>query len=926
MRGELVALDLETTGLSIERDHIIEIGAVRLVDGVIVDEYGTLINPEVAIPQETTYITGIEQADLRNAPTLRSIMPDLETFVGSAPVIAHNVAFDLGFMRRFGLLANNRPVDTVDLASILLPRQPRYSLGTLTKLLDIQLEHAHRALDDARATALLYSHLWKMMTDLPTSLLREICAFNPSLDWPLRFVFEAALREKGSAKVGEEPAEFPLLSQPAEALPTLKPNPQVVPIESETTDFYLSADGELARTLSQFEHREQQQQMAQEIAASFNSNRHRIIEAATGTGKSIAYLLPAILWATQNNQPVVISTNTINLQDQLINKDVPILKVVLGDEFRVAVMKGRANYLCPRRLAASRRRQPTSVEELHTLAKVLIWLNDNGSGDRSEINLRGVENAIWTRLSAQDEGCTLHRCQATMAGVCPFYRARKQAESAHVVIVNHALLVSDATSEKHVLPDYSYLIVDEAHQLEEAVTRGMSLRVDQVTLLRRLAELGGVNSGALGDLLRSARNHIPDKEVIRLETFIQDVGMAIQAMGTVIKRFFEGLQDFINDANLQHEHQALIDSSRRAHSAFSRVAMRWQSLSEYFDVIADALDHLSQTVQGWEEYHVPGLDDHIHSASAAARYLQEVYRLLQSFTHSPDPNSIYWIGNAQNPEYISVQAAPLHVGPLIEKALWQTKRSIILTSATLRTGGSFGYLQDRLYADDMTTTVLSSPFDYPKAALVYVPDDIPEPKHHGYQRIVERGIVELATALNGRVMVLFTSYAQLKETAGAIGPRLALGNIIVLDQATGGSRDTLLDTFKSTEKAVLLGTRSFWEGVDIPGDDLSALIIVRLPFTVPSEPVFAARSETYQDPFHQYAVPNAILRFRQGFGRLIRSRTDKGIVAIFDSRVINKRYGAQFLESLPDCTIQTGPMERLAPTAAQWLGLTAPPH
>ncbi|MCU0496455.1 MAG: DNA polymerase III subunit epsilon, partial [Anaerolineae bacterium] len=239
---------------------------------------------------------------------------------------------------------------------------------------------------------------------------------------------------------------------------------------------------------------------------------------------------------------------------------------------------------------------------------------------------------------------------------------------------------------------------------------------------------------------------------------------------------------------------------------------------------------------------------------------------------------------------------------------------------TLRSADNFSFIHDRLHAEGVETLEVGSPFNYRDSTLLYIPNDIPEPTDkHGYQKAIERGIIELAAALNGRVLVLFTSYSQLRQTAQAIGPRLALGGITVYDQSDGSSRQALVDGFKSTDKAVLLGTRSFWEGVDIPGESLSALVITRLPFTVPTDPIFAARSETYNDQFNQYALPDAILRFRQGFGRLIRTRQDRGIVSVFDSRILHKSYGTQFIEALPECTVKYGSLDGLAQAAADWL-------
>lgn len=918
MRGELVALDLETTGLDVEHDSIIEIGAVRIRSGEIVDEFGMLVNPGFVIPAETTHITGIHQDDLRNAPLLTAVLPQISAFVGSAPVVAHNVAFDISFMRRFGVLKQNFPIDTYELASLLLPRVPRYSLGSLAEYFGIDLENAHRALDDARATAILYWKLWKKALALPRAVLEEINRAMHPFQWEAGEIFRAALQEKTQETNAPEAHVDAFAQAPVNATP-LMPVAERQLLDSAQVSRMLGADGQFARATPGYEERPQQIRMAQHISEAFNQGEHVLIEAGTGTGKSLAYLVPAVQWALQNQQRVLISTQTNNLQDQLLNHDIPLLRKVFDAEFRAAVMKGRSHYLCPRRLDALRRRQPSNVDELHTLVKILIWLQESQHGERSEITLRSDEFFTWNRLSAEDEGCTTHRCQSAMGGTCPYFRARQRAESAHLVIANHALLVRDAAAENRVLPDYQYLIIDEAHQLEDAITQGMSLRVEHQGLLRRVNDLGGTNSGLLGDFLHSARNHTPEKQVLRLEVFLQHIDTARKAMLPLIQGFFNAIHQFVHDSHSENSYKIRLDEKKRGHSAFSNVVGSWPALNDFFTVLVNALQQLSSAMVKLEKYHIPNFSDHQNAIAAAAHNLGNIHAMLRALIEQPDVNTIYWINNHSNAQYLSLQAAPLHVGTLMEAHLWRKKASVVLTSATLRTAGSFHFLKERLYADAVQEVALGSPFDYQQSTLIYIPQDVPMPQENGYQHAVEKGIVELAAALKGNLMVLFTSYSQLRETAANVGPRLALGNITVYDQATGGSREALLESFKSTERAVLLGTRSFWEGVDIPGASLSALMIVRLPFAVPNDPIFAARSASYNDPFQDYAVPDAILRFRQGFGRLIRTREDRGIVTIFDSRIIHKSYGRKFLDSLPDCTIQYGQLENLASAAQHWL-------
>ena len=389
------------------------------------------------------------------------------------------------------------------------------------------------------------------------------------------------------------------------------------------------------------------------------------------------------------------------------------------------------------------------------------------------------------------------------------------------------------------------------------------------------------------------------------------------------RKYFRQLHDYMRTQSDNRRYARRVTDAQREDGGFFHVQQAWKSLGVYFLALGDALEHLSAAMRRYREYDIDDFEHYEVEIRSSGRRLAHLHELLEGFTQAPEANSVYAVTPGDKPERLRIEVSPLHVGPLMETYLNERLESIIMTSATLRTQGNFSHLKERLYADHYQTEAVGSPFDYKRSTLVYVPNDLPEPaRRAGYQRMVERGIIELAAALEGRTLVLFTSYAQLRETSKAVTPRLQLGDIDVFDQSFGTSREALLESFRNADKAVLMGTRSFWEGTDVPGPDLSAVIIARLPFAVPSDPVFAARSETYSDPFPQYAVPDAILRFRQGFGRLIRSSSDRGIVAIFDSRVINKGYGGSFLESLPDCTVQYGLLENLPRAATAWLRAT----
>lgn len=931
MRGIVVAIDLETTGLDAQKDKIIEIGAVRMQEGKILEEYATLINPDIPIPDRTTLLTGIKPQDVLGAPRIQDVIDELQAFVGDAPIVGHSVGFDLSFLNRQGLFEKNIPLDTYDLTSVLLPSAPRYNLHSLTLMLDIELEDAHRALDDARASGILYWQMYLKALQLPIETLKTINDAAQGLEWVAGAAFAAAYREKLENDSAQQDINEQIKPVDIDAdgyLQPLKPNDAFSPIDLDDVASIFSEDGALSQSVSDYEVRTQQVDMAKIVGDALNQGEHLIIEAGTGTGKSLGYLVPAVQWALKNQSRVVVSTDTIALQDQLMNKDIPLLQQALDIPIRAAVMKGRGNYLCPLQVEMLKRRGPTNVEELRVFAKILVWQLESTSGDKTEITLRGpAEHSIWNRLSsAEGGGCRNNTCRDVLGIDCPVYKAYKRAEAAHIVIVNHALLLSNSRFDDRVLPAYEHLIIDEAHHLEDAITNSLRYEIDEAMLLRRLEDLGNDRRGLFADVVTSIKtSQLPTKTVKRIVDYVSSVSQAADEMSVHVKKMFKAIRKFVKQHLKTTKNEYVIyfrvEPSHRSTGNFERILNTWEILSQFIEVIQEALKEITKFLGQQSSTDIINYDDLLRSTQAASQYMGETYRNLKGFIAAPDPNTIYWLVISQDGLQIELKTAPLHVGDYVTEDLWSKQRSVILTGATLRTNGSFEHLQERLYAESVKSYEVGSPFDYQKSALLYLPTDVAEPREfHSYQQAVEQCTIELAAALNGRVMVLFTSYSHLRQTAKSITPRLALGNIAVYDQSDGASRQSLLEGFKSTEKAVLLGTRSFWEGVDIPGDDLSAVIITRLPFPVPSDPIISARAETYNNSFQDYMVPEAILRFRQGFGRLIRTNKDKGIVVVMDSRIINKGYGANFLDSLPNCTIQKGKLANVATTALQWLG------
>ncbi len=936
MAKTYVALDLETTGLDPMRDAIIEIGALRFEDEQRIETFSTFVNPGRAIPLFVTELTGITDAHVQGAPSLRQATRELSQFVGRDAVVGHNIGFDLSFLQQHGVLPGHPHIDTFALAGILVPHAGRYSLANLVRELAIDLpEQTHRALDDAVMAHALFIALLQRAAQLPQQTLRELEQLGARINWTAGHFFRDAQyqrqRQGFSGGIGAQlaarrggDAAGPLFvtEEDDEAFEPLQPRKEPLPLDLEALTAMLEPDGPLAAAFPDYEYRSQQVEMLQAVAQAFNDGQHLLVEAGTGTGKSIAYLLPAIEWAVQNGQRVVVSTNTINLQEQLAHKDLPGLRKNLYD-FRSHILKGRSHYLCRHQFQALRRRGPSTDAEMQVLAKVLLWLPNTLDGDADGLFLpTAEEHAIWHNLSAANEACDPEHCRFYQGDGCFFYRARAKAEGAHVLIVNHALLLADVITENRVLPDYDLLIIDEAHHLERATTDALRYTVSGVILNRACDELLRSARGFPGvlDELMGLAESMPQKAQMLLHEAVirlQDAGERVQRQ---LDLLFTEIEMFMNDhadANTPYGARLRITPGLREQGRWMEIARLWAQVAPHLALVVEGLEHLAKGVEELTVEMAEMETVQLRMVSITRR-LAEAQAQLASMIAEPLKNAVYWL-ETRNNYPVTLNAVPLHIGGLVREHLLNKKRSVIMTSATMRVAESFDYMRERLSAEAARELAVGSPFDYHSAALLYITTDVPEPRDAGHQQIMNQTLLELFKATQGRALALFTSYSQLKSAVDAITGPLAREGISVYAQGSGSSRAQLLESFRKGDKAVLLGTRSFWEGVDVPGEALSCLVITKLPFDVPDDPLIAARSEAYEDPFNEYMVPEAILRFTQGFGRLIRTAADMGIAVVLDQRIVTKRYGSRFLESLPDPLIHRGTRKDLPDIAARWL-------
>jgi DNA polymerase-3 subunit epsilon/ATP-dependent DNA helicase DinG len=766
----------------------------------------------------------------------------------------------------------------------------------------------HRALDDADATRQLLLRMREEAIALDEGLKESLLALVAPYPWPVaRFFAEALTAPNPNFEVAPKDRVDSVVRGRSTETP---------PDDPATMAALLGPDGPLAGLLPGYEHREPQMQMLLAVAQIQARGGTLVVEAGTGTGKSLAYLLPSIARASRHHERVVVSTNTHTLQEQLMTKDLPALREWLPWDFKACLLKGRANYVSLRRWRRFLAEPCNDAEELKFKLKVLIWLHSTESGDRSELRLYGREEVLWTRIASDPLDCVGIHCTKED---CYVHRARAEAEASDLVVINHALLLADAEVGGGLLPEFDHLVIDEAHHLEEAATRGLRQEVDGpgvLALVDRLAhkEAGGHTEGLLGELQRQP--HLGAS----VDAFADAIPMSLAAAERVSEVFRladSWVMACMGEGDRREESLRLTPLLREGES-WAPLHIASESAVTSLTALDVTLRHAIGGVREWLGGTEP--DQGIRELEMIRGRLQAAQGLLQEALLAPDPNRVYWFTPVARSENLLLRAAPINVGSLLRDRVYAEHRSTVFTSATLAVGGNFDYFSSRVgLGPEIEELILPSPFDYLHQALVCLPSDLPMPDEEAFDAGVEEVIAAIARRVGGRTLALFTSHRQLRDVHAGLKQRVDLDDVLILGQGIDGQRRQLLKTFAEAERPLLLGTSSFWEGIDIPGERLSCVIMVRLPFPVPSDPVYAARAERVRDPFGQLALPQAALRLKQGFGRLIRRSTDRGAVVILDNRILGRDYGKAFLDVLPPSSRFVGPAVEIADRVGDWL-------
>ena len=942
-------MDLETTGYDNESERIIEIGAVRVRlgdDGAVTlgERFVTFVDPGRELSRTITRLTGIVNADLVGALPPESAVAEFTRFAfrdGIPWLLGHNVGFDVAFLERSGMPIGAERIDTAELASIVLPSAPSYALQRLAADAAITPVSAHRALDDAITSALVLGHLARIARGLPPLVLSEIAAVSALLGIaPANFFQDAAANATRNAwnqdgiSHADEAREVTRTDDAREVPPgdeargvslgaagegrgvPRDPRAREIPREASsaggreaasastdsvgdagspafTVESAFARDGPLATSMHGYEDRPEQRELAAAIERTLADGGALVAEAGTGVGKSIAYIVP-LLGAAAVGERGIVSTHTLPLQDQLVRKDIPAVQAALGTEVKVAVLKGRANYLCPRRWQIFRGAVATR-EEARLLSKTLVWRSATETGDRAELNLMSGESELWSRISANDESCDQRRCKRTPGG-CYLQRAREAAAEAAIVVVNHALLLQDARMRGALLPQAENLVVDEAHRLEDVATDAFGLELSEPRLRRDLARAS--HSLAVTSALRDPAR-AQGAERIRAE----------------VQRALERTDElFVSLARLLATPAGPAEDRVRVTAGLRASDDRWLPVELAGERLADALAGIgfgAESLAG-----LGGDEDELAELATAMADIAAARNTIDRGVHKPRDNDIVWV-DRDNDGALVLHVAQTHLGGVLRRRLVDAHRSVVLTSATLAVAGSFEFAVDRFGIRDIADTIsVGSPFDHRRQALLVLPDDIALPGEERFAEDAARTIDGVARALGGRTLVLFTAHRTLRDVAARLGA-LEQEGLAVLVQGVDGSRRALLERF-AQGRAVLLGTQSFWEGVDLPGDILRCVVIARLPFSVPDDPLIQGRAERYDDPFAEFQLPQAALRLRQGFGRLIRTKSDYGAVVLLDRRVVTKDYGEVLLASLPDARTETLACDAIARRVQEW--------
>lgn len=844
----------------------------------------------------------------------------LKELVNSAVLLGYNISSKLLLLEsKLNFPIKNQILDLKELILIFFPFFGNFKLSYLAKKLNICSEATMSLKSRTWLIWQIYKKCWEKGLSFDLSFFAKAEPFLEGMNCSC--FFDSLKRE-----IIKTFPDRPISTEPIfnyfkdnEFLPPEndRPSGNFIPAQEWIAGCF-QPGGLLSKNLTGFESRKEQVEMVKAVVECFVNGKSLVIEAGTGTGKSIAYLIPALWWSKKNKGKVVVSTHTITLQEQLYYKDLPFLQNVLPFKFKTAILKGKNNYVCLKRFE----NEKTAVQKSSSGAKLaflsmLVWLRETKTGELSELpQFKGIVD-ISKHFSAENVACEPNRCP--FAGKCFMLKARKKAEEADLIVINHSLLFSDIKTENKVLPEYNALIIDEAHHIYQTALKqlGFEISLERISYFIEGIYLSGKSclySKLRGILLSIGQN---DPE-INLKVVIQYVDEIPSNCSLIIETSKELFKLF--KIMLAESSNLLLKRENIQDDFFNSFLLEVENLINRFVNLNSVLEKIKKL----------RIIDNLQPDSLKydiIKYIGEIECILDGLNGIKDCiDNDLWVTYVEKSGRISLKHCPLEIASIVNDKIFSRNNWTILTSATLCVANSFEYfLKDIGLTKEVQTVQLKSPFDYDKQMLFCVVDDLPLnclPEDSLAQN-VSNFITDVAQLMKGRTLVLFTSNRFLEKVYYSLRLNLKESGLELLAQGIEGSRDKLLEEFINNSQSVLLGTNSFWEGIDIPGNNLRCVIMVKLPFWPPNLPVIEARSRLFRNqglnPFEELLLPEAVLRFKQGFGRLIRTKEDKGVVILLDERIIKKRYGKKFLYSLPISRFFSGNREDVLKEIKDWV-------
>lgn len=906
MMSKFVVVDIETTGNAAKRgDKIIQFAAVTIENNKITNTYSTFVNPMQPIPPFIEQFTNINDDMVKDAPTFDLIADTIFQLFEGAYFVAHNVAFDLSFLKieleNCGITWKEIPyLDTVELSRICFPTVDSYQLSELTKQLGFSHDRPHHADSDAYATANILLLIMEKFKQLPILTLEQLIKISSRLKGYIDlFLTELnqSIKKPNNLNKQYQIHHGLVIYQPI----SLEQSVNKVVNYPHTLEEKVQLFTKEGFT---FENRKEQFIYMDQVYHSLVNNHHTLLEAATGVGKTLAYLIAATIYTNQTNKQVIISTNTTSLQDQLILKDLPMLEKILNQKVEVAVLKGKSHYIHLSKFAYSLDNKEDNDEIQLTKMQILVWLTFTKTGDVDELNLSTAGKLFFNEIKHSE--FIVNKKKPTFDY---YLLAKNKVKTASLIITNHAMLVTDWKRNSSNLKEMENIIFDEGHHLATMTRKIYGKQLFYKKIKYYLNQLGTIEQQNSLYEVTNLVDQMKWKKDYAIFSF--EINEYITDLLVKTENFFLFLNTTLSTYNRMHEQEQKIVVS------YEQLKRKDQlPLKEYVDSILFSLRPFNQLLV--DLYGTIKENDIQHLTSEKLRHINYFLMLVEELkNYEEDLNSLFfknekeltWFEYDLKTQLTSIYTEPILVNEILADK-WKSKvKTAIITSATLSVNGKFDFLKEQLGLNSLPVVEqsLPSPFDYSKQMKFIIPTDLPainNEKNEEYIYACTEHIISIAESSGGRMLILFTSYEMLKRCYYLLKESELLEDYTILAQGiTAGSRSRLQKNFQKVKKSILLGTSSFWEGIDIPGTALSCLVIVRLPFNVPNEPistkVYAKLKEEGKNPFMEYALNEAIIRFKQGIGRLIRSKEDKGILFVFDNRLVKSSYGKLFLRSIP---------------------------